>query len=99
MIIIAGSHNSNGSCIIENESNGCLKGALSLNKTILGAGHGVPVLEMSRAFEKSNRCRVPFLFQGRRQGDIASRTPDDMCADAWRWQKTVGAANTPESTN
>lgn len=82
----------------------------------LGTGHGVSVLEMIRAFEKVNHCRVPYLISGRRPGDIArcwadtglanrllnwqaSRSLEDMCADAWRWQKTLNLRSTREINN
>jgi len=72
----------------------------------LGTGQGVSVLEMIRAFEKTNQCKVPYRISDRRPGDIArcwadtslakhllgwqsSRSLEDMCADAWRWQKSL----------
>ena len=82
----------------------------------LGTGKGISVLEMIRAFEETNHCRVPHRIRGRRPGDVdrcwadtrlanrllgwqASRSLTDMCADAWRWQKTVGEADILEGTS
>jgi UDP-glucose 4-epimerase len=73
----------------------------------LGTGNGISVLEMIRAFETTNQCRVPYRIVNRRPGDIArcwadtglarrllgwraTRSLDDMCADSWRWQTTLG---------
>lgn len=86
---------------------------LTLN---LGTGNGISVLEMVRAFESTNGCRVPYRIVGRRPGDIArcwadtglaqrllgwraSRTLEDMCADTWRWQKSLGQHKSLEKTN
>lgn len=82
----------------------------------LGTGNGVSVLEMVRAFESTNRCRVPYRINGRRPGDIArcwadtglaqqllgwraNLTLEDMCADTWRWQNTLGRSKPPENAN
>jgi len=82
----------------------------------LGTGNGISVLEMIRAFEATNHCRVPYRIEARRAGDIArcwadtglatrvlgwqaSRTLQDMCADTWRWQKTLGQRKPPESAS
>jgi len=72
----------------------------------LGTGQGVSVLEMIRAFEETNQCKVPYRISERRPGDIAkcwadtslanrllgwqaNRTLENMCADSWRWQKSL----------
>lgn len=38
----------------------------------LGAGRGYSVLEVVRAFERVNKCTVPYVFAPRRAGDIAA---------------------------
>lgn len=75
-------------------------GMLTVN---LGTGSGVSVLELIKAFETANDCKVPYRMAPRRPGDVAccwadtglanrllawsaSRSLEDMCRDAWRWQ-------------
>lgn len=70
----------------------------------LGAGRGVSVLEMIKAFSEASGRRIDYRIVGRRPGDVAEcyadpslalellgwrakRTVEEMCADAWRWQK------------
>ena len=93
-----------------------LRGQRELLTVNLGAGKGISVLEMVRAFESTNQCRVPHRIAGRRPGDIArcwadtgraqrllgwraSRTLEDMCADTWRWQNTLGRPTPLEKAN
>ncbi len=53
----------------------------------LGTGHGVSVLEMIAAFEKTNHCRVPYRISDRRPGDIARCWADTRLANRLlRWQ-------------
>ena len=58
----------------------------------LGTGQGVSVLEMIRAFETSNRCRVPFHISERRPGDIARCWADTRLANellGWRTSRSL----------
>lgn len=58
----------------------------------LGTGNGVSVLEMVRAFEATNRCRVPYRIDGRRPGDIARCWADTRLARrllGWRASRTL----------
>jgi len=62
---------------------------LTLN---LGTGHGVSVLEMIRAFETINHCRVPYRIDSRRPGDIARCWADTGLARqllGWRPSRTL----------
>lgn len=82
----------------------------------LGTGQGVSVLQMIRAFEESNHCKVPYRISERRPGDVArcwadtglanrllgwraTRTLEDMCIDAWRWQNTPGDSESTEEND
>lgn len=70
----------------------------------LGTGTPYSVLEMIAAMEKASGCKIPYVIEDRRQGDVAAcyadiekanrilgwrakKTLQDMCDDAWRWQK------------
>jgi UDP-glucose 4-epimerase len=44
-------------------------------------------------------CWADTRLARRLLGWQASRTLDDMCADAWRWQKTIGEAKSEEKTS
>ncbi len=53
----------------------------------LGTGNGVSVLEMIKAFEKSNGVKVPYRITARRPGDIAAAWADTSLANnllGWR---------------
>lgn len=55
----------------------------------LGTGKGISVLEMIRAFEKANKCKVPYRITGRRPGDIAECYADTRLANKLlNWQAT-----------
>jgi len=59
----------------------------------LGTGNGISVLEMVRAFETTNQCRVPFRIDGRRPGDIARCWADTGLARrllGWEASRTLG---------
>ena len=70
------------------------KGVLIYN---LGTGYGVSVLQLVQAFEKANNLTIPYRIYDRRAGDTskaeremgwkAARTIEDMCRDAWNWQR------------
>ena len=70
----------------------------------LGTGRGYSVLELVKTFERVNGVSVPYVVDGRRDGDLAEVWSDsskayrelgwkakkgieDMCRDAWRWEK------------
>jgi UDP-glucose 4-epimerase len=58
----------------------------------LGTGQGVSVLDMIRAFEKSNHCQVPYRISDRRPGDIARCWADTRLANrllGWRARRTL----------
>ncbi|MDX2416000.1 MAG: UDP-glucose 4-epimerase GalE [Xanthomonadales bacterium] len=58
----------------------------------LGTGQGVSVLEMIRAFEETNQCKVPYRISERRVGDIAECWADTSLANrllGWRANRTL----------
>ena len=72
----------------------------------LGTGRGYSVLELVKTFERVNGISVPYIVDGRRDGDLAEVWSDssktyrelgrkaekgieDMCRDAWRWEKNI----------
>lgn len=64
-------------------------GLLTVN---LGTGRGVSVLEMVRAFETANHCKVPFRISDRRPGDIARCWADTSLANTllgWHAHRTL----------
>lgn len=65
------------------------KGLLTVN---LGTGQGVSVLELIRAFEKANHCKVPYRISDRRPGDIAECWADTGLANrllGWQACRTL----------
>ncbi|KAJ3299448.1 hypothetical protein HDU76_006304 [Blyttiomyces sp. JEL0837] len=61
----------------------------------VGSGIGKSVMEVLDTFEKVSGVKVPYLAAGRRDGDVgrvvadaelAWKTLDDMCTDAWRYE-------------
>lgn len=69
-----------------------LKNHSGLHTFNLGAGRGVSVLELVRAFETSTGRPVPFVIGPRRVGDVAACWADATRAYAllgWRAQRTV----------
>lgn len=48
-----------------------LEGKTGLKIYNLGTGRGTSVLELVKAFEKANNCKVPYQIKERRPGDIA----------------------------
>jgi UDP-glucose 4-epimerase len=65
------------------------KGFLTVN---LGTGRGVSVLEMIRAFEETNHCKVPYRISDRRSGDIAMCWADTRLANrllGWQASRTL----------
>jgi len=64
-------------------------GLLTVN---LGTGRGVSVLEMVRAFETANHCKVPYRISDRRPGDIARCWADTRLANqllGWKARRTL----------
>lgn len=58
----------------------------------LGTGQGVSVLQIIRAFENSNHCRVPFRITARRPGDVARCWADTRLAKrllGWQARRTL----------
>ena len=58
----------------------------------LGTGQGVSVLEMIRAFEETNQCKVPYRISERRPGDIAKCWADTSLANqllGWQASRTL----------
>ena len=58
----------------------------------LGTGRGVSVLEMVRAFETANHCKVPYRISDRRPGDIARCWADTRLANqllGWKASRTL----------
>ena len=58
----------------------------------LGTGQGVSVLEMIRAFEETNQCKVPYRISERRPGDIARCWADTGLANrllGWQANRTL----------
>ena len=58
----------------------------------LGTGQGVSVLEMIRAFEETNQCKVPYRISERRPGDIAKCWADTGLANrllGWQASRTL----------
>ena len=56
----------------------------------LGTGHGVSVLEMIRAFEVANDCKVPYRITTRRAGDIAECWADtDLANRLLNWKTNL----------
>jgi len=58
----------------------------------LGTGRGVSVLEMVRAFETANQCKVPYRISDRRPGDIARCWADTSLANqllGWKARRTL----------
>jgi UDP-glucose 4-epimerase len=65
------------------------QGLLTVN---LGTGKGVSVLEMIRAFEETNQCKVPYRISERRAGDIAMCWADTGLANrllGWQASRTL----------
>lgn len=65
------------------------QGLLTVN---LGTGQGVSVLEMIRAFEKTNHCKVPYRISARRPGDIDKCWADTRLANrllGWESSRTL----------
>ncbi len=63
-------------------------GLLTVN---LGTGCGYSVLDMVRAFEAASGRRVPFVFEARRPGDVASCYADpQLAADLLGWRARRG---------
>jgi UDP-glucose 4-epimerase len=54
-------------------------GCITVN---LGTGQGYSVLDLVRAFETASGCKVPYLIEARRAGDIASSYADPSLAKA-----------------
>ena len=50
---------------------------LNLN---IGTGKGTSVLELVKVFEKTNKCEIPYLFETKRSGDLASVIADNQLA-------------------
>lgn len=42
----------------------------------LGTGRGVSVLDLIKAFERTNNVNVPFTIEARREGDISTMYAD-----------------------
>ena len=58
----------------------------------LGTGQGVSVLDMIRAFEKINHCKVPYRISDRRPGDVAKCWADTRLANrllGWQSSRTL----------
>jgi len=65
----------------------------------LGTGQGVSVLEMIRAFEETNQCKVPYRISERRPGDIARCWADTGLANRLLgWQATRTLENMCEDS-
>ncbi|MEF8700534.1 MAG: UDP-glucose 4-epimerase GalE [Candidatus Accumulibacter sp. UW26] len=63
-------------------------GLLTVN---LGTGCGYSVLDMVRAFEAASGRQVPFVFEARRAGDVASCYADpQLAADLLGWRARRG---------
>ena len=65
------------------------RGLLTVN---LGTGQGISVLDMIRAFEKVNDCKVPHRIVERRAGDIAKCWADTGLANrllGWQSSRTL----------
>ena len=61
----------------------------SLLTVNLGTGKGVSVLEMIKAFESTNGCKVPYRITARRPGDIAECWADTSLAnELLEWHAT-----------
>ena len=46
----------------------------------LGTGKGTSVLELIKTFEKVNKIKIPYIFKGKREGDIACAFADNSLA-------------------
>ena len=58
----------------------------------IGTGTGYSVLQLIHAFEKTNKCQIPYVIDPRRPGDIALCYADPMKAEielGWTAQKTL----------
>lgn len=58
----------------------------------LGTGTGYSVLQLIRAFEKTNKCTIPYVIAPRRSGDIAVCYADATKAEnelGWKAKKTL----------
>lgn len=58
----------------------------------LGSGHGFTVLEMIRAFERTNGVKIPFRVMPRRPGDVAEVFADVSLSTrllGWRAEQTL----------
>lgn len=58
----------------------------------LGTGTGYSVLQLIKAFEKTNKCKIPYIIAPRRAGDIAECFADARKAEAelgWKAKKTL----------
>lgn len=57
----------------------------------LGTGQGTSVLELVRAFERVNQCRIPLRTRPRRPGDIERMWADPaLAASLLGWRSTRG---------
>lgn len=58
----------------------------------LGTGTGYSVLQLIKAFEKTNKCTIPYRITQRRRGDIAACYADATKAEVelgWKAKKTL----------
>lgn len=58
----------------------------------VGTGGGYSVLELIRIFEEVNKVRIPIVFQGRREGDVAISYADSSKANSllgWTAERTL----------
>ena len=58
----------------------------------LGTGQGYSVLQIVDAFEKANQCKIPYVIEPRRSGDIATCYADPAKAYrllGWKAEKTL----------
>ena len=46
----------------------------------IGTGIGTSVLDMVNTFCKVNKCDIPYVFDGRRNGDVESLVADNKLA-------------------
>ena len=60
----------------------------------LGTGQGYSVLEMIQAYEQTNACKVPFVMNNRRPGDVAACFAKvDKAANTLKWKATRSLAD------
>ena len=58
----------------------------------LGTGKGTSVLKLVRTFEEVNKCKIPFEFVSRRDGDVAHTVADINLANTifdWRPERNI----------